>query len=124
MFPLLLNVSALFSWRAILVQLLVAAFSLFVWRRYLSPLANIPGPFVASFSRWWHIRRIYIGDQNLQLVALHEKHGHFVRIAPNEVSVSHPDGIKQILLQPLWKVRSKKYQGDHPSSLTDIWLEE
>lgn len=30
--------------------------------------------------------------------------GHFVRIAPNEVSVSHPDGIKKILLMPLRKV--------------------
>lgn len=67
--------NALFTWKAIAVQLLVAAFSLFIWRRYLSPLASIPGPFVASFSRWWHIRHIYIGDQNLQLVALHEKHG-------------------------------------------------
>lgn len=70
-----LSGSGIFTWRAILVQLLVAAFSFFVWRRYLSPLADIPGPFVASFSRWWHIRRIFIGDQNLQLVALHEKHG-------------------------------------------------
>ena len=99
-----LTVSSLLTWRAILIQVFIAAFSIAVWRRYLSPLADIPGPFVASFTRWWHIRRIYIGDQNLQLVAMHEKYGHFVRIAPNEVSVSHPDGIRQILLQPLRKV--------------------
>jgi hypothetical protein len=30
--------------------------------------------------------------------------GHFVRIAPNEVSVSHPDSISKILLAPLAKV--------------------
>jgi hypothetical protein len=101
---LALSGTALFTWPAILVQLVVIAFSLFVWRSYLSPLADIPGPFVASFSRLWHIRHIWIGDQNLQLQALHEKHGHFVRVASNEISVSHPDGIKQILLQPLWKV--------------------
>jgi hypothetical protein len=65
----------LLTWPAIAVQLLLAAISLFVWRRYLSPLADIPGPFVASFSRWWHIHHILIGDQNLQLVQLHEKHG-------------------------------------------------
>lgn len=70
-----LNSSALFTWRAILAQLLVAVLSLLVWRRYLSPLADIPGPAVASLSRWWHIRRIFVGDQNLQLFALHQKHG-------------------------------------------------
>ncbi|KAK3906033.1 cytochrome P450 [Staphylotrichum tortipilum] len=95
----------LFTWPAVAVQILIATFSICVWRRYLSPLADIPGPFVASFSRWWHVRRILIGDQNVQLVQLHAKHGHFVRIAHNEISVSHPDGIKQILLQPLWKAK-------------------
>lgn len=113
------------TWPAIAAQLLIAALSLLVWRRYLSPLADIPGPFVASFSRWWHIDRILIGDQNLQLVQLHEKHGTshsltntistiswtnpsitgpFVRIAHDEVSVSHPDSIKLILDPPLRKV--------------------
>ncbi|KAL2150091.1 hypothetical protein VTH82DRAFT_7767 [Thermothelomyces myriococcoides] len=95
----------LLSWPAVAVQLLVATFSILAWRLYLSPLANIPGPFLASFSRLWHIRHILLGDQNLQLVRLHEKHGHFVRIAHNEISVSHPDGVKRILLQPLWKAK-------------------
>ena len=30
--------------------------------------------------------------------------GHFVRLAPREVSVSHPDAIKAILLAPIRKV--------------------
>lgn len=68
----------LLTWPAIAVQLLVAVLTLLAWRRYLSPLANIPGPFAASFSRWWHIRHILIGDQNLQLVKLHEKHGMYL----------------------------------------------
>lgn len=55
MVSLPLHDTGLFTWPAMLVQLSIIAFSLFVWRRYLSPLANIPGPFVASFSRWWHI---------------------------------------------------------------------
>lgn len=50
-----------------------------------------------------HERRILKGDQNLELIRLHEKRGHFVRIAPNEVSVSHPDALKKILLTPLRK---------------------
>ena len=64
------------------------------------------------------------GDQNLELIRLHDKHGksycftpvtpksdhklilqtgHFVRMAPNEVSVSHPDGVRKILGAPLHK---------------------
>jgi hypothetical protein len=31
--------------------------------------------------------------------------GHFIRVSHKEVSVSHPDGIKAILLAPLRKVR-------------------
>lgn len=78
----------LFTWPAIAVQLLIAILSLLVWRRYLSPLADIPGPFVASFTRWWHIRRILIGDQNLELVRLHEKHGNS-RLFPSHLCSYH-----------------------------------
>lgn len=49
------------------------------------------------------MRRIIKGDQNLELSRLHDKHGHFVRIAPNEVSISHPDAIRKVLLAPLRK---------------------
>ncbi|KAJ1325264.1 benzoate 4-monooxygenase [Microdochium nivale] len=78
---------------------LVAGIAL--WR--CQKLRGIPGPFWAQFSRLWHIRHIIKGDQSDQFIALHEKHGHFVRIAHNEVSVSHPDALKAILLAPLHK---------------------
>ncbi|KAH8898076.1 cytochrome P450 [Thozetella sp. PMI_491] len=95
--------SLLLSWPGLAVQAFAAIVALFVWRRYFSQLSDIPGPWLASFSRFWHVRHIWIGDQNTQLVRLHEKHGYFVRIANNEVSVSHPDGIKKILLTQLPK---------------------
>lgn len=84
-------------------SLLVAVLSILFWRRYLSPLRDIPGPFAASLTRLWHMKRILKGDQNLELIRLHEEHGHFVRIAPDEISVSHPDALKKILLAPLRK---------------------
>ncbi|PGG99925.1 hypothetical protein AJ79_08362 [Helicocarpus griseus UAMH5409] len=88
--------------------LAVAVLTLCIWRRYLSPISDIPSPFTASFTRLWHIGRILKGDQNLELIRLHEKHarprtGHFVRVAPNEVSVSHPDAIRKILGTTLHK---------------------
>lgn len=57
--------------------LAVAVLSLCVWRRYFSPISDIPGPFSASFTRLWHIRRILKGDQNLELIRLHNEHGMF-----------------------------------------------
>ena len=52
-----------------------AVLTLFVWRRYLSAISDIPGPFLASLSRIWHIHRILKGDQNLELIRLHDVHG-------------------------------------------------
>ncbi|KAI1335084.1 cytochrome P450 [Xylariaceae sp. FL0016] len=88
---------------ALPVACLIGLLTIAVWRRYFSPLANLPGPFFASFTRLWHIKAIIDGDQNVQLSRLHREHGHFVRITPNEVSVTHPDGVKKIMLQPMQK---------------------
>lgn len=53
----------------------VGLFTLCVYRRYFSPISDIPGPFAASFTRLWHIKRILNGKQNLDLISLHDKHG-------------------------------------------------
>jgi hypothetical protein len=66
-----------------------------IWRRYFSPLSDFPGPFFASLTRLWYVKTIIDGDQNLQLHEQHKKHGPFVRLAPNEVSVVHPDAVKK-----------------------------
>lgn len=76
-----------------------------VLRRYFSAISDVPGPFWAAITRLWHIYYIYNGDHNTRVMKLHEKHGHFVRIAPNEVSISHPDGPDLLLQKPLRKVR-------------------
>ncbi|ROV91667.1 hypothetical protein VMCG_09262 [Cytospora schulzeri] len=107
------------------VQVIIGVLSLLVWRRCFSPLSDIPGPFFASLSRLWHVKHILAGDHNIQSVALHKRHGHFVRIAPDEVSVSHPDGIKKILLASLQKASWYKamaipdYRFQTPHSETD-----
>lgn len=77
-----------------------------VQRRYFSALAKIPGPFWASITRLWNVWYIVKGDHNLRLIDLHDKHGHFVRLSPDEVSVSHPDGPRIILQSLLRKVCS------------------
>ncbi|KXJ96464.1 cytochrome P450 [Microdochium bolleyi] len=72
-------------------------------RRYLSPISHVPGPFWASITRLWHVTKIIGGKQNYTLLDLHEKHGYFVRVAHNEVSVCHPDAVKTLYLNPTKK---------------------
>lgn len=115
---------AVLDFRFLFGTAIVGLFTLLVWRRYFSPISDVPGPFVASFTRLWHMHRILKGDQNLELIRLHETHGdnlpfvteteyfadehfsigHFVRVSYDEVSVTHPDAIKKILLAQLHKV--------------------
>jgi hypothetical protein len=103
-------------------------------RRFFSPISSIPGPFLASITRLWHLRQVSSGKQNLKLIEQHDKHGtrahfltdsarepvshlrqfythqklyllgNFVRMAPNEVSVNHLDAVKALLLTTLPKV--------------------
>lgn len=46
-----------------------------IWYRYLSPISNIPGPFLASFSRLWLIKTLLKGKGASELADLHEKYG-------------------------------------------------
>lgn len=91
-----------FSVFGIAVLILIA--TVVIYRRYFSPLSDIPGPFWASFSRLWHIRITLQGNQNERLSQAHQKYGHFVRLANNEISVSHPDAVNKVLMAPLEKV--------------------
>ncbi|KAH8647792.1 cytochrome P450 [Xylariales sp. PMI_506] len=74
-----------------------------LWRRFFSPLSDIPGPFLASISRLWIVKTTIGGKANIEFSKLHEKHGPFVRIKPGEVSICHPEAIKKLMLAPLRK---------------------
>lgn len=74
-------------------------------RRWLSSIGDIPGPFWASTSVLWEVWNVIEGHIEEKVIALHERYGYFVRISHDEVSVSHPDAIRKILLDPLRKVR-------------------
>lgn len=76
-----------------------------IYRRYLSSNSDIPGPFWASITRFWHVKQVIGGQQNIRIWELHKELGPFVRIAPNEISVSHPDAPRKLLLDTLDKVQ-------------------
>jgi hypothetical protein len=66
---------SLLSWQSVGIQVLLVFIGVIVYRHSLSPCSGIPGPFLASCSRFWHIGRILAGDQNTALIQLHDKHG-------------------------------------------------
>ncbi|OBT57364.1 hypothetical protein VE04_02759, partial [Pseudogymnoascus sp. 24MN13] len=65
-------------------------------RDITSPLRDIPGPFLARYTRLWKLREIYKGAFQETNIELHRKHGPIVRIAPNEYSIDDPDAVKII----------------------------
>lgn len=80
-------------WQAKLGWLLIAlpVVSVVAWiiyARTLHPLAGIPGPWLATWSRLWYMNKIWTEDVEIDERALHEKHGPLVRIAYDEVSCS------------------------------------
>jgi hypothetical protein len=66
------------------------------YKLYQDPLRDIPGPFVARFTRWWYFWRVYRGNFEEDNLALHRKYGSIVRIAPNQYSIDDPSSIKTI----------------------------
>lgn len=69
------SLTAALSWPRICAQALSVVIAIIVWRRYFYSISDVPGPFLASFTRLWHLIRIFVGDQNLRMVELHDKHG-------------------------------------------------
>lgn len=63
---------------------------------FLSPQRSIPGPFLARFTCLWYFIQIYKGDFERRNIALHEKYGPIVRVAPDEYSVDDVESARTI----------------------------
>ena len=59
---------------------LVGVVVLGLWRRYVSDIADIPGPVLASVSRVWNLWRLVKGDIDQHCISLHERHGMSIMI--------------------------------------------
>lgn len=66
------------------------------YRLLLHPLAKFPGPFLAKISGEWRNMKYWGMEWHDDILDLHKKYGRIVRVAPNELSVVHPDGLKQL----------------------------
>ncbi|KAH7122797.1 cytochrome protein [Dendryphion nanum] len=85
-----------------------------IWELFASPVRAIPGPWFSRFSRLWYFRRVRAGSFHHENIALHEKYGPIVRVAPGYFSISSPE-------KAVYGIGSKFPKGDwyqgwkHPS---------
>ncbi|KAK4054435.1 hypothetical protein OIV83_000929 [Microbotryomycetes sp. JL201] len=59
-------------------------------------LNRFPGPKAAAVTRWWLASQSRKGIRSVKVHEQHKKHGKFVRIGPNEVSVADPAALPVI----------------------------
>ncbi|KAF2157283.1 cytochrome P450 [Myriangium duriaei CBS 260.36] len=95
---LLGTIHSTIDWATSHYLILIAVFcSLYLfYYKLLHPLAKVPGPFWASLTRLWILKKTRDGSMHRLSIALHEKYGPIVRTGPNEVSVSDLAVIKTI----------------------------
>ncbi|OJJ38166.1 hypothetical protein ASPWEDRAFT_312186 [Aspergillus wentii DTO 134E9] len=79
-----------------IVLFLGVSFAYTLYNRFLHPLRQIPGPFLASITPWVQLYHGLKGNRHLWLHACHAKYGSHVRVAPNFVSVNTDQGLHDI----------------------------
>ncbi|CAK3847703.1 Cytochrome P450 2U1 [Lecanosticta acicola] len=59
-----------------------------IYRSFLDPLSNIPGPLICKLTYLWDWYHSYLGDESKQIDVLHAKYGPVVRIGPKDVVIA------------------------------------
>ncbi|KAF2818629.1 cytochrome P450 [Ophiobolus disseminans] len=85
-----------------------------IWELLFSAARAVPGPLASRFSRLWYFSKVREGSFHHENIALHERHGQVVRVAPGYFSISTTD-------KTVYGIGSKFPKGDwyqgwkHPS---------
>lgn len=61
-----------------------------------SPLSKVPGPWYTKFTSLWIKYQEFTSNRRESIHTLHKRYGPVVRLAPNEVSFTSLDAIKEI----------------------------
>jgi hypothetical protein len=106
-----------------LLVLIAAFLGRALFKKFASPLRNVPGPFLASCSRLWKVWSTHSGHTELDHIALHKKYGPVVRTAPNEVSFASPNAAKDIFAVGKGFHKTMFYSVFPPKHAPDIFTE-
>jgi len=72
-------------------------------------IRSIPGPWLAKFTDAWIGRVAARGHRSETVHEMHKKHGKFVRLAPNHVSVADPDALQVVYAHGNGSLKSNFY---------------
>ena len=81
-------------WCSVFFSILVCGYV--VYYRYLHPLSQYPGPFLASLTKLWKVYHFTTLHLSEKLVQVHEQYGEVVRVGPNELSFRTPQALAPI----------------------------
>ncbi|KAI1421256.1 cytochrome P450 [Xylaria sp. FL1777] len=70
--------------------------SLIIYRIFFHPLSGFSGPLGCKISSAWFATYMPKLDAFRQLEKLHQKHGNFLRIGSNDLSITHPKAVPAI----------------------------
>ena len=83
------------------ILLLALAFALYlvaciIYNTFLHPFSDFPGPPLARVSKVWSRYGNLKGRKSHRIHAAHRKYGPVIRVAPNELSFSSPEAVRDI----------------------------
>lgn len=81
---------------SLVLSVIIAFASRFLWNYLRSPLKSFPGPFPTRFTNIWRLTDVFKGRCDITQNKLHQKYGPAVRMGPNILSLSDPDLISQV----------------------------
>ena len=70
--------------------------SMVVYRLFLSPLHNYPGPFSTKLFALGFTFRVHKLNAHKHVEHLHQQYGAFVRTGPNSLSIAHPKAMQAV----------------------------
>jgi len=80
-----------------LIAVLLLAITWLARRTFLRrDLRSIPGPFLASMSDFYRFAMVLGGQSHWKTIRMHQKHGEYLLLGPNFVSVSDPEALPVI----------------------------
>ncbi|PWN96219.1 putative benzoate 4-monooxygenase cytochrome P450 [Tilletiopsis washingtonensis] len=75
---------------------------------------SYPGPLLAKFSDFWLVRQAQKGKRFVVVHELHQKHGKFVRLAPNHISIADHRALNAVYGHGTGTMKSEYYDAFVP----------
>lgn len=67
-----------------------------IYHLFFNTLCKFPGPSLWAISSIPYARMFLSGKGHIKMRDMHQKYGPIVRIGPNDLSINHPDGMKDL----------------------------